>query len=335
MPILPPRLDDRSFDDLLEDLLARIPAHTPEWTNPRLGDPGRTLLELFAWLGDALLYRVNLIPERQRLVFLKLLGQGLRPARPAGTIVSLAFAQPTELSALTLAAGARVKAPLPFETLAETTLLPVVGEAWYKQPLADGEAARLEAVIAGLQKVHRIDTVAKGYLATPLFVGGQAASGDGVDVFAVSVDRALWLALLAPVAQRPEQQAATNTAAGISTMIPTLTAASKASPSAASSCLTSASTLLAARSSSTPEIIGNISRVLPWLVARNSPRSCLRNSGRPNSERHMRIERSPSAGLASSSEASRKRDSLSEPRSKVRRVTGSPPMRSTMSAADW
>lgn len=213
MPILPPRLDDRSFDDLLEDLLARIPAHTPEWTNPRLGDPGRTLLELFAWLGDALLYRVNLIPERQRLVFLKLLGQGLRPARPAATIVSLAFAQPTELSGLTLAAGARIKAPLPFETLAETTLLPVAGEAWSKQPLADGEAARLEAVIAGLQKVHRIDTVAKGYLATPLFVGGQAASGDGVDVFADSVDRALWLALLAPVAQRPEQQAATNAAA--------------------------------------------------------------------------------------------------------------------------
>ncbi|HRQ97650.1 MAG TPA: putative baseplate assembly protein, partial [Candidatus Accumulibacter phosphatis] len=213
MPILPPRLDDRSFDDLLEDLLARIPAHTPEWTNPRLGDPGRTLLELFAWLGDALLYRVNLIPERQRLVFLKLLGQGLRPARPAATIVSLAFAQPTELAALTLAAGARIKAPLPFETLAETTVLPVVAEAWYKQPLADSEAARLEAVIAGLQRVHRIDTVAKGYLATPLFEGGQAATGDGVDVFATSVDRALWLALLAPAAQRPEQQAATNSAA--------------------------------------------------------------------------------------------------------------------------
>ena len=105
MPILPPRLDDRSFDDLLEDLLARIPAHTPEWTHPRLGDPGRTLLELFAWLGDALLYRVNLIPERQRLVFLKLLGQGLRPARPAAGIVSLAFAQPTELAAVTLTAA--------------------------------------------------------------------------------------------------------------------------------------------------------------------------------------------------------------------------------------
>src|SRR4051812_33892511 len=102
MPIRPPSLDDRRFDDLVDDLIARIPAHTPEWTNPRLGDPGRTLIELFAWLGDALLYRANLVPERQRLVFLKLLGMGLRPAQPACGIVSLSFAQPTVLDAHTL-----------------------------------------------------------------------------------------------------------------------------------------------------------------------------------------------------------------------------------------
>ena len=59
---------------LAQDLVRRIPAHTPEWRNPRLGDPGRTLIDLFAWLGDTLLYRVNLIPERQRLAFLRLLG---------------------------------------------------------------------------------------------------------------------------------------------------------------------------------------------------------------------------------------------------------------------
>ena len=129
MPIQPPSLDDRRFDDLVEDLLARIPAHTPEWTDPRLGDPGRTLIELFAWLGDALLYRANLIPERQRLVFLKLLGQGLRPALPARGIVSLAFAQDTELAAHTLMPQGQAKAPLPFETLTETTVLPVIGEA--------------------------------------------------------------------------------------------------------------------------------------------------------------------------------------------------------------
>ena len=74
MPIRPPRLDDRRYADLVEELLARIPAHAPEYTDPRPGDPGRTLIELFAWLTDTLLYRANLIPERQRLAFLRLLG---------------------------------------------------------------------------------------------------------------------------------------------------------------------------------------------------------------------------------------------------------------------
>ncbi|MBN8442661.1 MAG: putative baseplate assembly protein [Thauera sp.] len=212
MPILPPRLDDRSFDDLLEDLIARIPAHTPEWTNPRLGDPGRTLLELFAWLGDALLYRVNLIPERQRLVFLKLLGQGLRPARPATGIVSLSFAQPTELTAVTLAAGARVKAAVPFETLSETTVLPVTAEAYYKRPLPEADRLRMAEVLTGLQRVHKITDEVSGYLTSPLFENGQAV-GEGVDVFADSTDRALWLALLAPTAAQPQLQVASNAAA--------------------------------------------------------------------------------------------------------------------------
>src|SRR4030095_13296344 len=91
MPIRPPALDDRSFDDLVEELLARIPAHTPEWTNPRQGDPGRTIIELFAWLADTLLYRANLIPERQRLALLRLLGAQMRPAAPARSIVSVSI----------------------------------------------------------------------------------------------------------------------------------------------------------------------------------------------------------------------------------------------------
>src|SRR5919199_6619882 len=98
MPIRPPALDDRSFDDLVDEVLARIPAHTPEWTNPRLGDPGRTLIELFAWLTDTLLYRANLVPERQRLVFLRLLGQHLRPAIAARGIVSLSFSNETTVT---------------------------------------------------------------------------------------------------------------------------------------------------------------------------------------------------------------------------------------------
>ena len=70
MPIRPPALDDRRFQDLVDEALAQ--AHVPEWT-PRVGDPGQTIVELFAWLVDTLLYRANLVPEKQRLQFLRLL----------------------------------------------------------------------------------------------------------------------------------------------------------------------------------------------------------------------------------------------------------------------
>ncbi|QSA98400.1 putative baseplate assembly protein [Methylococcus sp. EFPC2] len=209
MPIQPPSLDDRRFDDLVEELLARIPAHTPEWTNPRLGDPGRTLIELFAWLTDTLLYRANLVPERQRLVFLSLLGKKLAPALPATGIVSLSYAQERELAVTSIAAGARLAGPVPFETLSETTILPLTAEAYYKRALGDAETQRMAEVIEGLKAVHRVAGAAKAYETTPLFDGGRAEPG-GVDVLALSADRALWLALLAPPAAQPQQQETLN-----------------------------------------------------------------------------------------------------------------------------
>lgn len=212
MPIVAPSLDDRRFDDLVEELIARIPAHTPEWTNPRQGDPGRTMIELFAWLADTLLYRANLIPERQRLVFLKLLGQTLRPARAARAVVSLSYAQDTMLEAVTLAPQGRLKGPVPFETLNETTVLPVGAEAFYKRALAPRESARMGEVLQGLAKIHRLAGAPRGYETAPLFDGGRAQP-EGVDVFSASVDHALWIALFAPKAPQPDQQETFNTAA--------------------------------------------------------------------------------------------------------------------------
>src|SRR5436305_10328486 len=121
MPIRPPALDDRNFDDLVAEALARIPAHTPEWTSPRLGDPGRTLVELFAWLTDTLLYRVNLIPERQRLAFLRLLGTKLRPAQAARGLVGIYFADDQTTDAVTLQPPASLTGAAPFETRDELT----------------------------------------------------------------------------------------------------------------------------------------------------------------------------------------------------------------------
>lgn len=69
-----PSIDDRSFDDLLDEALSLIPTHMPEWTNYNASDPGITLLELLVWLTEMLIYRADQITEEQKRVFLRLLG---------------------------------------------------------------------------------------------------------------------------------------------------------------------------------------------------------------------------------------------------------------------
>lgn len=88
MPIKPPSLDDRKYHDLRAEALARIPVHTPEWTNFNESDPGVTLIELFAFLTESLIYRANLIPDRNRKKFLTMLGVPLQPASAARGLVT-------------------------------------------------------------------------------------------------------------------------------------------------------------------------------------------------------------------------------------------------------
>lgn len=197
MPISPPALDDRSFDDLVEELLTRIPAHTPEWTNPRPGDPGRTLVELFAWLTDTLLYRANLIPERQRLAFLRLLGEQMRPAVAARGLVGLAIDDEKNTSAVYLREGAQVKGAAGFETLAETTVLPVTGEVYCKRKLTAAEEKEMDAVVEGLREIYEVGEGGVPYVTTTVFSGGAAETG-GFDLVEKTVDKCLWIALLAP-----------------------------------------------------------------------------------------------------------------------------------------
>ncbi|MEH2435504.1 MAG: putative baseplate assembly protein [Nostoc sp.] len=84
LPRLPSsRLDDRNFDDLVEECLLRIPRYCPEWTDHNLSDPGITLVELFAWLTDQMLMRFNQVPRKNYIAFLELLGIRLQPPTPA------------------------------------------------------------------------------------------------------------------------------------------------------------------------------------------------------------------------------------------------------------
>jgi predicted phage baseplate assembly protein len=84
LPQLPSsRLDDRSFDDLMEECLLRIPRYCPEWTDHNISDPGITLVELFSWLTDQMLMRFNQVPRKNYVAFLELLGIRLQPPTPA------------------------------------------------------------------------------------------------------------------------------------------------------------------------------------------------------------------------------------------------------------
>ncbi len=68
-----PNLDDRTYQDLIEEARRLIPIEYPEWTDHNPSDAGITILELMAWLTEMVIYRVNRIPDENIEVFLKLL----------------------------------------------------------------------------------------------------------------------------------------------------------------------------------------------------------------------------------------------------------------------
>ena len=193
MPIRPPALDDRGFDDLVADLLRRIPAHTPEWTHAREGDPGRVMIDLFAWLADTILYRANLIPERQRLAFLRLLGAGLRPAAPAAGLLALSLEDRAAVAPALVPAGPLAEKPVPFAARAETLVHAVEGMCVLKRRPDPDEQAALDELLPDLQELYGLATRPSGYVSTPVF---QAGAGSR-DVAAETTDGALWIALLA------------------------------------------------------------------------------------------------------------------------------------------
>lgn len=107
MTLESPRLDDRTFKDIVEEALRRIPTYCPEWTDHNLSDPGITLIELFAWMTDIILYRLNRVPDRHYVKFLELLGIRLREPQPARVPVTfwLSAPQPNDI---TIPAGTEV-----------------------------------------------------------------------------------------------------------------------------------------------------------------------------------------------------------------------------------
>ncbi|MEN6479563.1 MAG: putative baseplate assembly protein [Anaerolineales bacterium] len=111
MPLPDRPLDDRSFQDLVDEAKKRIPLYCPEWTDHNVSDPGVTLIELFAWMMDILLYRLNQVPRKHYVKLLELLGIQLQPPRaaqvPLTFYLSAPQAQPVVVARGTAAAASR------------------------------------------------------------------------------------------------------------------------------------------------------------------------------------------------------------------------------------
>lgn len=89
MPLPTPALDDRTFQDIVDEAKRLIPRYCPEWTNHNVSDPGVALIELFAWMSEMVLYRVNQVPDRLYVHFLNMVG--IEPFPPSVARTDLTF----------------------------------------------------------------------------------------------------------------------------------------------------------------------------------------------------------------------------------------------------
>jgi hypothetical protein len=200
VPITIPSIDDRRYQDLLNEALARIPVYTPEWTNFNKSDPGVTLIEIFAFLTETLLYRSNQIPERNRRKFLKLLGVPLQAASAARGLATITNDKgPLAVSVLNDDLEVRA-GQVPFRTTRGLDVLPIEGRFYYKKSIT----APSPEILAYYQQLYASfrstpsAIVPQLYQATPFPVRG----GDSLQL-ADTVDGYIWLALCVRAGDKP------------------------------------------------------------------------------------------------------------------------------------
>lgn len=156
MPLPAPNLDDRTFQQLVDEAKRRVQDKCPSWTDHNVSDPGVTLIETFAWMTDQVLYRLNRVPDRIYTTFLDLLGVPTYSAASARVEQTfwLSVAQPTDV---TVPSGTQVSTtrelgrdPVVFTT-ERALLLPSVSRQHLRTTTGSGPGTeRDEALARGL-----------------------------------------------------------------------------------------------------------------------------------------------------------------------------------------
>lgn len=200
MPLTIPNLDTRRYQELLDEALSRVPVYTPEWTNFNKSDPGVTLIEVFAFMTESLLYRANQIPERNRKKFLKLLNVPLQPATSAQGLAVITNDKGLRQT-VTLNDGVEVRAgKVPFRTTRPLDVLPIEGRIYFKQTI-DSPSQQMRDYYQQLYASFRgspQDPPATLYQVSAFPLPG----GDPVQL-SETVDGYLWLALFVREGDKP------------------------------------------------------------------------------------------------------------------------------------
>src|SRR3954466_2524303 len=130
MALPSPNLDDRRFQQFVDDAKRYIQQRAPEWTDHNVSDPGVTLVETVAHMADQIVYRLNRGPEKNHLAFLDLVGITLFPPSAARTDVTFWLSAPQE-EAIPVPVGTEVatrRTPVDeairFETTEELDIVP-------------------------------------------------------------------------------------------------------------------------------------------------------------------------------------------------------------------
>jgi predicted phage baseplate assembly protein len=141
-----PRLDDRHFQDLVDDAKRLVIRRCPEWTDHNVSDPGVTLIETFAYLTDVLLYRLNRVPDRLYVKFLELIGLRMFPATGARVPVTFWLSTPPEApftvpqGTQATTAGTERLQPVVFSTVADLEIVPTRLDGLVLHPVTEEPA---------------------------------------------------------------------------------------------------------------------------------------------------------------------------------------------------
>jgi hypothetical protein len=196
MPLAAPNLDDRDFNQLVEAARLRILRTCPAWTDLSPGDPGMVLVELFAFLTETMIYRLNRLPEKAYIEFLRLMGVRLQPPAAASAQLRFTRSRPGP-EAIEIPRGTRVSLSRPLSggeapvfTTARPVTLPAAASQVevlaYQCELVEGELVGIGTSLPGqIVQARRPPIIAPTGEELDLVVGVEAAPDEANEAAAL------------------------------------------------------------------------------------------------------------------------------------------------------